>query len=62
VHWTMAVLVITMVPLGIAVNYLPWNAFQTWLFDLHKSLGIIILALVLIRLAYRLTHRPPPLP
>ncbi|MBM6595471.1 cytochrome b [Microvirga pudoricolor] len=61
-HWTMAVLVIGMVPLGIAVNYLPWDAFQTWLFNLHKSLGILLLALIAIRIAYRLTHRPPPLP
>lgn len=58
----MAAIVITMLPLGIAVNYLPWDAFQDWLFNLHKSLGIVVLGLVIIRLAYRLTHKPPPLP
>lgn len=61
-HWIMAAIVITMVPLGIAVNYLPWDAFQDWLFNLHKSLGIVVLGLVIVRLAYRLTHKPPPLP
>ncbi len=61
-HWIMAAIVIAMVPLGIAVNYLPWNAFQDWLFNLHKSLGIVVLGLVVVRLAYRLTHKPPPLP
>lgn len=54
-HWIMAAIVITMVPHGIAVNYLPWDAFQDWLLNLHKSLGIVVLALVIARLAYRLT-------
>jgi cytochrome b561 len=31
-------------------------------FNLHKSLGMLILALVLVRLGWRLAHRPPPLP
>jgi cytochrome b561/polyisoprenoid-binding protein YceI len=30
------------------------------LFQLHKSIGIVILLLSLARLAWRLTHRPPP--
>lgn len=58
----MAAIVIPMVPLGIAVGNLPWGDFQTFLFNLHKSLGIVVLALVLVRIGYRLTHRPPPLP
>ena len=58
----MALIVICMVPLGIAVNYLPWDGFQDFLFNLHKSLGIVVLALVVIRLIYRLTHKPPALP
>lgn len=32
------------------------------LVQLHKSIGITILLLSLVRLAWRLTHRPPPLP
>lgn len=30
--------------------------------NLHKALGLIVLGLSLIRLAWRLTHRPPALP
>lgn len=30
--------------------------------DLHKSLGITVLGLAIMRLLWRLTHRPPPLP
>ena len=32
------------------------------LVQLHKSIGITVLLLSLVRLAWRLTHRPPPLP
>lgn len=32
------------------------------LFVAHKGLGAVLLLLVLTRLAWRLTHRPPPLP
>jgi cytochrome b561 len=31
-------------------------------FQFHKSLGLVILALTLVRLLWRLMHRPPPLP
>src|SRR6476646_7461764 len=31
-------------------------------FQLHKSLGLTVLALSVLRLLWRLTHRPPPLP
>ncbi len=31
-------------------------------FNLHKSVGLTILALMVVRLGWRLTHRPPPLP
>lgn len=58
-HWTMAVLVLIQVPLGIAIA-------NQWLgpvpYDLHKSLGVIVAALILVRIAYRLTHAPAPLP
>jgi len=33
----------------------------TW-FEWHKSLGVTILLMSLLRLAWRLLHRPPPLP
>jgi cytochrome b561 len=31
-------------------------------FNLHKSIGLTLGALVVLRLAWRLAHRPPPLP
>lgn len=60
-HWLIA--------LGIVINVtLPW----LWphladdrvrpAIDLHKSIGITILGLAIMRLLWRLTHRPPPMP
>ena len=34
---------------------------RTFYFNLHKSLGVTIFALIAIRILWRLTHRPPPL-
>jgi cytochrome b561 len=31
-------------------------------FNLHKSFGLVLLALALLRLGWRLAHRPPPFP
>jgi cytochrome b561 len=31
-------------------------------FNLHKSVGMTILALMAVRIAWRLAHRPPPMP
>jgi hypothetical protein len=31
-------------------------------YDLHRSIGVLLLLIVLIRLAYRVTHPPLPLP
>ena len=33
-----------------------------WYFDLHKSVGITILSLVVLRVLWRITHRPHDLP
>ncbi|MEV0032382.1 cytochrome b/b6 domain-containing protein [Nocardia sp. NPDC050793] len=57
-HWTMAVLVIAMIGIGAAmVGYLgDYGTLLTW----HKTLGVAILALAVVRIAYRIRHRPPP--
>jgi cytochrome b561 len=59
-HWTMAVLILAMLFIGIGmVASLPqYHA----LLSIHRPLGILILALVAIRLVNRLLNPPPPLP
>jgi cytochrome b561 len=61
-HWLTAVLVLIMVPLGIVIANEWGGPLQTPLYNLHKSIGAVVLPLVVVRLIYRLTHPPLPLP
>jgi cytochrome b561 len=61
-HWILAILLIGMVGLGwymMEVEHTPGGA---WYFNLHKSIGLVVLLLVIMRAAWRFTHRPAPLP
>jgi cytochrome b561 len=62
-HWTTAALVLMTIPMGfIMVEVLKSGPLQNFLFTLHESLGITLMAIVSFRLAHRATHRPAPLP
>jgi cytochrome b561 len=61
-HWLIAVLVLIMVPLGIVIANKWGGPLQEPLYNLHKSIGAVILPLVVVRLLWRLTHPPLPLP
>lgn len=62
-HWLVAVGVVAQIAIGLAMTQLPLTpARQFPLYQMHKSIGITVLAVVLLRVAWRLTHRPPPLP
>ena len=61
-HWITAVLVLLMIPLGIVIANEWGGPAQQFLYNLHKSIGATLIPLVIIRLLYRLTHPPPPLP
>lgn len=56
-HWLIALALAFQLALGFAM---PHDERGFALFQLHKSIGIAILLLSLVRLAWRLTHRPPP--
>jgi cytochrome b561 len=60
-HWLMAVLIVAMLFIGVGMVSTV-GASHNWLVPLHKSVGVTLLLLVLIRLAVRATHRTPPLP
>lgn len=60
-HWTMAVLVLAMLFIGVGMVSTV-SAKHQWLLALHKPLGIAILLLVLVRIVVRLRFRPPALP
>jgi cytochrome b561 len=57
-----AALVLFQIPAGIVIANEWGGPVQERLYDLHKSVGAVLLPLVLARLIYRLTHPPLPLP
>jgi len=61
-HWFMAVLLICLFAVGIYMHELPLSPWKLQVYSWHKWVGVTAFILVLARLAWRLTHRPPPLP
>jgi len=62
-HWLTAFAIVGLLAVGLIMTDLPKrSALQFSLFQLHKSVGVTVLGLTLLRLAWRLTHRPPDLP
>jgi cytochrome b561 len=62
-HWLIAIGILSLIVIGLVMTQLHLTTgtkFQ--LFQLHKSIGITVLGLALLRVAWRLSHRPPPLP
>lgn len=53
IHWTMAVAIIATIPIGIAMGRVPEGPMQNNLYDLHKSLGVLVLLLALVRIALK---------
>lgn len=61
-HWLTAALVLTMMPMGIAMANADLGDVEATLYHLHRSIGAVILAITPFRLFYRLRHSAPPLP
>jgi cytochrome b561 len=61
-HWTTAFLILSMIPLGIVIANEWGGSAQDFLYDLHRSIGAAIIPLIVLRLIYRWTHPPLPLP
>jgi cytochrome b561 len=62
-HWTMAAGIVTLIGIGLVMAHAtlaPARLFS--LYQLHKSIGVTILLAAGLRLVWRLTHQPPPLP
>lgn len=62
-HWAIAVLILGLVGLGwwmVDLSYYErwYNRSLEW----HKALGILVLELALLNIAWNLARRPPPLP
>ncbi len=61
-HWVTAALMFAILPIAwVMVNMPREAAGRDGLYDLHKSLGLTVVALVLVRLLWRARHHAPDL-
>ncbi len=60
-HWLIAALLIVNVGLALSVDSLPDDWVRPFV-NTHKSIGITVLGLAILRVLWRIGHRPPPLP
>ncbi|PHS71550.1 MAG: cytochrome b [Methylophaga sp.] len=69
-HWLIAAIVLVMLGLGLFMVELPKQSelppgeesVRAFYFLLHKSMGITVAILIILRILWRLTHKAPPLP
>jgi cytochrome b561 len=58
-HWLLGLMIVGAFAVGLYMADLPMSPTRLKLFNWHKWAGITILALSVLRLLWRLTHRPP---
>ncbi len=58
-HWITALLVISLAVVGLLMSELPTSALKMQIYALHKSFGLTVLALTILRLAWRLLAGAP---
>ncbi len=61
-HWLMALMIFGLLALGFYMSDLPLSPEKLQLYAWHKWAGVTVFMLVWLRLAWRITHRPPALP
>ena len=61
-HWLIAVAIVGSFSLGLYMADLPLSPQKLKLYSWHKWAGVSIFLFVLLRLVWRLTHRPPAMP
>lgn len=61
-HWLTALLVLAQVYVGFTFAGMERGPARGEWFTWHKTLGLTILLLAIVRLIWRLTHKPPPFP
>ncbi|WP_295073305.1 cytochrome b/b6 domain-containing protein [Tabrizicola sp.] len=59
IHWGMALLLISLLALGLRIAAMEPSLSTLWLYGLHKTLGLTALALLLLRVIWHLISPPP---
>lgn len=62
VHWFSALLILSQIIIGLTFGDMPRSPARGQLFAWHKTVGVAILLLAVVRIAIRLLNPPPPLP
>lgn len=61
-HWIIGIAILVQLVLGHFMTDLPKDTpDRAWYFNLHKSIGVTLTLFILLRIWWRLGHRPPPL-
>ena len=60
-HWLIAVLILANVALILTAGWWPDDSVRP-VIDTHKSIGITVLGLAVLRVLWRASHKPPPIP
>ena len=60
-HWLVASLLLINIVVGLKGSTAEGPGARQ-IIDMHKSIGLTVLGLVILRILWRLSHRPPPLP
>ena len=60
-HWLIAVGILVNIGLGLSTDWVSDDSVRS-VVDAHKSTGITVLGLVLLRILWRIGHPPPPMP
>lgn len=61
-HWLLALMILGAFVMGVYMTDLPFSPQRLKLYNWHKWAGITFLMLTVLRLVWRVTHRPPELP
>ena len=61
-HWVLALGLVGLFFMGHYMADLPFSPQRLKLYNWHKWAGVTILGLSVVRLTWRLVHRPPALP
>lgn len=62
-HWLIALLIFAGFGLGLIMTDIPGlTPSKLRYYSYHKWIGVTVFLLAVVRVAWRLTHRPPPLP